>query len=118
MLDFLLVLGLVPGTNFQLSFSEIALFAILLNLLFAWRLRLFTRRYHQAHELAALKRRAKRRLIWNGIMPEQSTDRRVVTPQERTSRHLLYARGWQAHQYARSNQPERSYFRPRSAFAA
>ena len=40
MWDFLLVLGLVPGTNFQITFSELVAFYILLPFLWAARKKL------------------------------------------------------------------------------
>lgn len=112
MLYFLLVLGIVPGTNFQVSFEDVLALAALLLLLFIWRLRLFTSTYHQEHELSVVSRRARRRLNSYELSSVQLTGHKAVAPQERISRRPLYVRGPLIRQYERSMMPQRYLVRP------
>jgi hypothetical protein len=118
MLYFLLVLGLVPGTSLQLTFSEVLIVAYLLGMALVWRLGLFTTNYHQSKELAALKKRAGRKLGLNDLKAVQLIGRTVVTPPERIARQPLYVRELQSRQYERNIQPERYLLRPRAVYYA
>jgi hypothetical protein len=51
MLDFLLVLGLIPGTNFQITFYEIILFSLAFA---SWVFRVQLKRYLLAKRQEAL----------------------------------------------------------------
>ena len=112
MLYFLLVLGIVPGTNIRLSFSEVLIIAYILGMIFVWRLGLFTTSYHQSKELAAVKRRAARDLGLYDLTAVQLIGRTIVVPQERISRRPLYFRDQLAHQYERNTHLQRYLVRP------
>ena len=118
MLYFLLVLGLVPGTNLQLTFSEVLALATLVASILIWRSRLFTSNYHQAKELNKLKRRVASNIGIYDVSAVQLIGRTIVTPPERTFARPLYVRAGQSRQYAQSNRPERYSFHPRTVFAA
>lgn len=97
MLYFLLVLGLVPGTSIQLTFLEVMMLTGGIFLIFIWRLRLFTESYHQASELASIRRRASRKLSLDELKMAQWIPRTTLAPPERISRSELYSRAEIAH---------------------
>jgi hypothetical protein len=85
MLESLLVLGQIPGTKIQLTFTELVLAIYLPMLAAVWfkrkRFANMDRRYFQ---LMRLRRRVENELHYIGVRPVKSTRRTVVTLPVRT----------------------------------
>jgi hypothetical protein len=96
MLEYLLVLGQVPGTKLQLTFLEVLFFSYFLILCLIWSLRYKIGRLNsQYFQLLRLRRQAKRELRKLGIKTAKSTHRRVLTLPRHTSRPQISLPGQQ-----------------------
>ena len=115
MLDFLLVLGQIPGTGLQLTFTDILLLTSLLIIAFTWRMRLFTYGYRQAHELSVLKHKALRQLGINKVSSGRSIRRKVVVPPERIYRRPFVSGRQSVPRYVRNTLPTRLFGRREAA---
>ena len=87
MLEFLLVLGQVPGTRFTVSFAEVLVAALALDGWFIWRRRLFWRTVYAPYGLIILKTRVTWRLRLLKINQlVRLTRRKAAVPQAHTLR--------------------------------
>lgn len=121
MLDFLLVLGQVPGTNFVITLGEVLFAALLI-----WTVILFDyewslaaqRRYQTRSELEFLRYVSELQLHQLGFTRVPLTDRKVAVLQADTFVRRSFAPQRPTLQFSRSSGLERSLLHPRAAFAA
>jgi len=90
MLEYLLVLGQVPGTNFEITFFEVVLATYLPMLLLIWAKRdKLSRMDWQYFKLMTMRRHANRELRRLGIKPAELTHRRETILLARTFRRPI-----------------------------
>lgn len=91
MLESLLVLGQIPGTNIELTFFElvIAIYLPLLAVIWTGRHK-FARMDRRYLQLIRLRRLAKLELAYLGIKPVESTRRIALTLPERTFQRQIW----------------------------
>lgn len=85
MLEYLLVLGQIPGTKFQITFIEIVLATYLPMLALIWlKRRQIAKMDRQYFKLLLLRHRAHQDLATIGFMPARSTRHIISTLPRRT----------------------------------
>ena len=94
MLESLLVLGQIPGTNLQLTFAELILAIYLPMLAYIWAKRdSIARMDRQYFKLVYLRRRASVDLAMMGVKPAVSTRRIIAALPRRTFQHPRWPLG-------------------------
>lgn len=98
MLEYLLVLGQVPGTKLQITFLEIVLAVYLPMLARIWsRREQIAKMDWQYFKLVYLRRQANRELAMMGLKPAISTRRIALVPRVHTFQRPRWPRERQVH---------------------
>lgn len=116
MLDFLL-LGLVPGTNLEITFNEVLLSLLLADVAFYGYYKLRGPKVSPSPELELLRYQASLQLDYMGITPAGAPQRTILTHRAGTSFRPSYFPGRAVHRAVFGSEPGRYYRRPQAAFA-